>query len=75
MSRSRIPPRDPNYAVDGTPPAILGKITLLIDAAMTYAFRGSMAPDTADAAEEDLQIARYDLERTIKTVLSRGAKP
>lgn len=71
----KVPARDPNYQVDGLPPAIKGKVTEMISAAFDYAFRGTLEDDDAfDAAVEGLHIARHDLERTIKTHLDREAK-
>lgn len=69
-----LPKQDPNYNVDGLPPSIKGKITSALKAAQDYAFLGAAPPEDHDAVVENLQVARYDLERTIMTHLERAAK-
>jgi hypothetical protein len=64
-------PYDQNYVVQNLPPSVKGKITLVIQAAMDYSFIGAAHPDDFEAIEEALHVARYDLERTIQTVLNR----
>jgi len=71
----RVPARDPNYQVDGLPPAIKGKVTEMISAAFDYAFIGTYEnADAREAIEEGFHVARHDLERTIKTYLDREAE-
>lgn len=64
---------DPNYRVDGVPPAIRAKVTRLIVAAREAAFSGMAAPEDRPGIEEDLAIARYNLEQTIMTHLKKTA--
>lgn len=67
----QVPPRDPNYQVDGLPPSIKGKVTELAEASMNYAFVGAADPLDMPGIEEAFHIARHDLERTVKTLLDR----
>jgi hypothetical protein len=68
-------PRTPFTFLDIDIPAyVKAKITELIAAADTYAFKGSMRDDEAEAAEADLEAARYNLEQTIATALKRASK-
>lgn len=68
MRRNEIPQE---YRVEGIPPAILGKITEFQDAVHQYAFKGAADPLDYDDIIEQLCIARYNLERTIKTYLEK----
>ena len=65
-------PSEQEYRVEGLPPTIRAKMTEFFDVATDYAFRGSM--DDAREAEvyESMGIAKYNLERTIKTLLDRA---
>ncbi len=64
---------DPNYRVEGLPPAIRGKVTQLMNASHDAAFAGSAHPDDMDSTREYEQVCRYELERTILTHLQREA--
>lgn len=70
----RLPARDQNYHVDGLPRSIKAKITEFGNAAAEYAFIGAAHPGDYETIEDNAQIARYDLERTIETVLERKDK-
>ena len=71
----QLPNQDHNLRVDGLPPAIRGKITQALEAAMEYAFIGIHEDgDIRRSIEDNLTQSRYDLDRTIKTHLSRAAK-
>ncbi len=63
--------QDPNYRVEGLPPAIRGKVTQLINAAHDAAWVGSAHPFDMDDIREYEHISRYELERTIMTHLER----
>lgn len=67
-----VPQRNPNTSVDGLPPAILGKITSLIDASFEYAFIGAKDPQDYESIEREFDWSRYQLERTIKNHLDRS---
>ncbi len=60
--------------VDGISPSIRGKMTEFFDAAMQYAFLGSMMVGDRDAVKNDMHAAWYNLERTIKTELDKKTK-
>ena len=66
-----LPTRDQNYHVDGLPRSIKAKITELGEAAAEYAFIGAQDPEDHEAIEDHAHIARYNLERNIKTLLDR----
>lgn len=70
---SRRIPQDHNYRTP-CPPAIKAKITALENAAMDYAFAGSMRAEDADRVEQDAQWRRYCLERTITTHVEVAVK-
>lgn len=57
--------------VEGLPPSIRGKITALMNAAEEAAFAGSQPPESREEITTNLQWARYELERTIMTLLER----
>lgn len=57
--------------VEGLPPSIRGKITALMKAADEAAFAGSQPPEMREEITTNLQWARYELERTIVTLLDR----
>lgn len=59
------------YEVDGLPPPIKAKITQFDQACQEYAFMGSQPPEDHEAIVHDYLQARYNLERTIKTLLER----
>jgi hypothetical protein len=69
MSKRHPFPYDRNYVVDGITPSIKAKITQLISASKEYAFIGAAEVEDREGIEEELHIARYNLERTILTVL------
>ena len=69
-----LPTRDQNYHVDGLPRSIKAKITELGEAAAEYAFIGAQDPEDHEAIEDHAHIARYNLERNIKTLLDRKDK-
>lgn len=62
---------DPNYRVEGLPPAIRGKITQLMNASLDAAFSGSQEPEVCKQQIEYEKVCRYELERTIKTYLDK----
>lgn len=66
---------DPNLAgVDGLPRPIKAKITQLINASREAAFAGSQPPEDRQAIREYQDVCRYNLERTIMTLLEKGWK-
>jgi len=67
MTKKHPFPYDPNY-VTAVSPAVKGKITTVIEAAMEYAFIGAKDPEDHECIEDDLHAARYDLEQTICTL-------
>lgn len=62
------------YRVEGIPPSILAKITEFQKAVDEYAFIGTKHPEDHEAIEEQLCVARYNLERTIKTQLIKAGR-
>lgn len=60
--------------VDGIPPSIRGKMTEFLDATREYAFIGAAYSDDRQAIEDNMQIAWYNLERTIMTELEKVKK-
>lgn len=62
---------DPNYTVEGLPPSIKGKITQFYNAVTEYACIGTQDPEFRGDIKDALVEARYELERTIKTLLDR----
>lgn len=66
------PDYDHNLETD-LPPTIKAKITRYGNAAQEYAFTGAQPPENREAIQNDFKIARYNLERTILTLLERGA--
>lgn len=69
MSSNYDPFTDPNYRVEGLPPAIRAKITAFRKAVETYAFVGAQMPEDRPQIEMDVGTAFYNLQRTIKTAL------
>ena len=65
-------PYDQNYVVDGLAPSIKAKITKLIGASKEYAFIGAAEIDDMEVIEEELHIARYNLEQTILTLVKKA---
>ena len=72
--RKQVPPVDPNYRVEGLPPSVRGKVTQFAEAAMDYAMIGAAHPLDMGGIEEQYHNCRYELERTIKTLLDREAR-
>ena len=66
------PDYDHNLETD-LPPAIKAKITCYGNAAQEYAFHGAQPPEDHEGILNDFKVARYNLERTILTLLERGA--
>lgn len=71
MPSNKSFPYNPNYVVEGIPRSIKAKITELINASKNHAFLGSQDPEDHEEIEEYLHVARYNLERTIKTEMSK----
>lgn len=64
------------FTIDNLPNSIKARITALIRATEEHAWLGSQPIEDQEAIEEGLKIARYNLERTIVTVLNqKGTKP
>lgn len=61
---------DPNLQTD-IPAPIKAKITQFKNATVDMAFVGMAMPEDRAQIEEYFEVARYDLERTIKTFLER----
>jgi hypothetical protein len=72
MTKKHPFPYDQNYVVDSLTPSIKAKITKLIDASKEYAFIGAAEVDDMEGIEEELHIARYNLERTILTLVKKA---
>lgn len=66
-------PRNHNYHTT-CPAAVKAKITVLEKAAMDYAFAGSAPVDDRDAILEFVQVARYELERTVLTCIAAATR-
>lgn len=64
-----VPPVDPNYSVEGLPRSVKGKVTQFAQACMDYAFIGCAHPLDMDNIEECYHVCRYELERTVLTLL------
>lgn len=62
------------YHVEGVPPYILGKITQLQRASHEAAHAGSHMPEHASRIREYEHWCRYELERTIRTLLDRSER-
>lgn len=73
-SDKNILPRDPDYRVDSLPIPIKAKITELENAICDLSWMGSQPPEHHASILEMVQTARYNLERTICTLLNRAAK-
>lgn len=70
----QVPPVDPNYRVEGLPPSVRGKVTQFAEACMDYALIGCAHPLDMDDIEEYYHICRYELERTVLTLIEREKK-
>lgn len=73
MPRPDRPDYDHNLETS-CPPVIKAKITAYGRAMRDYAWKGAQPPEDQEAIEEALKLARYDLERTILTVLQNQQK-
>ena len=65
---------DPNLLVEGVPPAIRAKVTELIIAAKSASADAVMDSFVAEMERQSLEVARYNLERTIMTKLKEKTK-
>lgn len=54
------------------PASIKAKMTELEKAAMAYAWRGAAHPEDVDALEENVQIARYNLEKAVRSYVTKA---
>jgi hypothetical protein len=73
MTKKHPFPYDQNFVVDSLSPSIKAKITKLIGASKEYAFIGALTDsEEQDGVEEELHIARYNLERTILTLVKKA---
>lgn len=63
---------NPNYQTD-LPAPIKAKITQLENAHRALAFIGAKMPEDHEAIQEEYDVARYNLERTILTFIDRAA--
>lgn len=68
----KLPTRSRTLRVEGLPPSILGKITEYTAACYEMAFIGTQDAEDHPAIEEEYEMARYDLERTIQTELEKA---
>lgn len=69
-----VPPSNLNYRVEGLPPSVRSKVTQFAQACMDYAFIGCAHPLDMDNIEEYYHISRYELERTVLTLIERERK-
>lgn len=68
-------PTDPSADVDFLAPAIKAKITRFAQSAANYAFKGTAQTEKErEEYEDDYLVARYNLERTVKTHIDRVEK-
>ena len=68
---SRLPD-DPDYRVSGLPRQIRAKTTAYANAARQLAFISNYLPHERDAIRDRFLQARYDLEKTILTLINKS---